>query len=99
MPACAVVEASPAVYAETRIARARSDIDKFLPKPIDPFRFDIDVYRTVFPGFVAQVSAGSLPSCAVPRLTATHLLLEGCDLPPISLAELARTRKLPALPR
>jgi hypothetical protein len=87
------------VYAETRIAGVRIYIDKFLLKPFDPYRFDIFVYRPGFPGIVEESFAGSLPGCAVPRLTATQLLLDGCDLPPISLAELARTRKLPPLPR
>ncbi len=87
------------VYAETRIAGIQIRIEKFLPKPIDPYRFDVWTTRPVFPGIDEQEYAGRLPYCSAPRLTATQLLLDGCDLPPISLAELARTRKLPPLPR
>ena len=87
------------IYAETRIAGTRIYIEKFLPKPIDPHRFDVWTTRRVFPGIVEEAYAGSLPSCAAPRLTATQLMLDGCALPPLSLAELVRTRKLPPLPR
>jgi len=83
------------IYAEMRIAGTRIYIDKFLRTPIDPHRFDVWITRLVFPGIVEQQYAGTLPSCATPRLTATQLLLDGCDMSPLSLSELARTRRLP----
>ncbi len=83
------------IYAEKRIAGTRIYIDKFLRTPIDPYRFDVWTTRTIYPGFVVQRYAGTLPDCAAPRLTATQLLLDGCGMSPVSLAELARTRRLP----
>lgn len=88
------------IYAETRLGGSRIYISKFLVTLIyDSYRFDLWITRPVFPGIVEQAYAGSLPRCAMPRLTATELLLDGCATPPVSLVELARTRTLAPLPK